>query len=452
MDNKTNIFKKKIISFFSFKSYLDFGEKNFLIGILFLPSALPIGIFFILNSLIIAFIFKIKPILSCKSNYLIFLSILIIVFNSLFASFNLNYETSPEIDKSIIWVNLFNWIPILIAYLGLQTYLIDDRQRYLFSSFLISGTIPVIISCLIQQFSNFHGPFETLYGTVIWYNRPLSDRNLTGLFSNRNYLGMWLTLSLPFAITALVNTKKIIFSKLTLFFITSLIIFFSIVTSSRNAAIGVLISFILIFGLKKFAQFSLFLLFGVFIFNYIFPILSDYSLLKITNIIEIEKFEKIFNFNTGFNAERIFIWKSAINFIFQNPIFGWGAGTFPNVFFNDGYFLIPFANIQPQHTHNIFLEMAYNFGLPLALILSGFFLKIFIKAFNFIDNYRYSLANNYLNKAWLASVAVILISHLSDMTYYDGKISIIFAALLAGLKNIAFQEDNYDNHLKMTTK
>ena len=100
----------------------------------------------------------------------------------------------------------------------------------------------MIISCLIQQFSNLHGPFETLYGTVIWYNRPLSDRNLTGLFSNRNYLGMWLTLSLPFAITALVNTKNIIFSKLTLFFITSLIIFFSINTSSRNAAIGVLIS------------------------------------------------------------------------------------------------------------------------------------------------------------------------------------------------------------------
>ena len=138
-------------------------------------------------------------------------------------------------------------------------------------------------------------------------------------------------------------------------------------------------------------------------------------------------------------------------FYFSKPIFGWGAGTFPNVFFNDGYFLIPFANIQPQHAHNIFLEIAYNFGLPLALILSGFFLKIIIKAFNFIDNYTYSEANNYLNKVWLASaVAVILLSHLSDMTYYDGKISIIFAALLAGLKNIALQEDKYVNHLKMT--
>ena len=41
---------------------------------------------------------------------------------------------------------------------------------------------------------------------------------------------------------------------------------------------------------------------------------------------------------------------------------------------------------------------------------------------------------------------------MSDMTYYDGKISIIFAALLAGLKNIALQEDKNDNNLKVTTK
>ena len=450
MDHNTNILNKKIVSFFSFKSYLDFGEKLFLLGILFLPSALPIGIFFMLNSLIIAFIIKKQSIFSCKSNYLISLSILIMIINSLYSSFNLNYESSLEIDKSIIWVNLFNWIPIMIAYLGFQTYLISNRQRYLFSSFLISGTIPVIISCLIQQFSNFHGPFETLYGTVVWFNRPLSDSNLTGLFSNRNYLGMWLTLCLPFAISALLNTKNIL-GKLTLFFITSLIIFFSISTSSRNAVIGVLISFIFIFGIKKFTQFSLFLFLGILIFNYVFPILSNYSFLKISNLIEIEKFEKIFNYNTGFNGERIFIWKSALNFIFQKPIFGWGAGTFPNVFFNDGYFLIPFANIEPQHAHNIFLEIAYNFGLPLALILSGIFMKIFIKAFNLIDNFKDGVSNKYLNKAWLASVSVILLSHLSDMTYYDGKISIIFAALIAGLKNISLKEDKDGNSLKMTT-
>ena len=33
----------KLISFLSFKNYLDLGHKLFLLGVFFLPSALPIG-------------------------------------------------------------------------------------------------------------------------------------------------------------------------------------------------------------------------------------------------------------------------------------------------------------------------------------------------------------------------------------------------------------------------
>ena len=83
----------------------------------------------------------------------------------------INYEPLLEINRNIIWINLFNWIPILIFYLGFQIYLINIKQRYLFSIFLISGTIPVIISCIIQKFFNINGPFETLFGTIVWFNR-----------------------------------------------------------------------------------------------------------------------------------------------------------------------------------------------------------------------------------------------------------------------------------------
>ena len=50
---------------------------------------------------------------------------------------------------------------------------------------------------------------------------------------------------------------------------------------------------------------------------------------------------------------------------------------------------------------------------------------------------------NHLDKSWLVSLTIIFISHLSDLTFYDGKISIIFAALFAGLKNIS-DEDNIE--------
>ena len=37
---------------------------------------------------------------------------------------------------------------------------------------------------------------------------------------------------------------------------------------------------------------------------------------------------------------------------------------------------------------------------------------------------------------------VFIIAQLSDITYYDGKISIIFSILLAGIKNIIEEKNN----------
>ena len=173
---------KRIIPFFSLKNSIDFGQRFFLLGIFFLPSALPIGAFFLLVALIISFIHNKEKILNCKWNYPIFLSIFLILISSFYATYIINNDPSSKISQWSIWLNLFNWIPILIAYLGFQPYLINDKQRDLFRAFLISGTFPVILSCFMQKFLSIHGPFETLFGSIVWFNRPLSISNLTGLF------------------------------------------------------------------------------------------------------------------------------------------------------------------------------------------------------------------------------------------------------------------------------
>ena len=41
-----------------------------------------------------------------------------------------------------------------------------------------------------------------------------------------------------------------------------------------------------------------------------------------------------------------------------------------------------------------------------------------------------------IDKYWVASSVVVTISHLSDITYYDGKISILIWLLLSGLRCI----------------
>ena len=44
--------------------------------------------------------------------------------------------------------------------------------------------------------------------------------------------------------------------------------------------------------------------------------------------------------------------------------------------------------------------------------------------------------DNLFEKAWFTSFFVLLCSQMVDIEYFDGRISIVFWILLAGLKNI----------------
>ena len=214
-------------------------------------------------------------------------------------------------------------------------------------------------------------------------------------------------------------------------------------SSSRNALLGIIISFLFIFGIKKFIKFCLFFFLGIFIIYLLVTLFSLINEISFGNFIQIGAFDKILNYNVGVNYPRLLIWRSTLSFILQKPFFGWGAGTFPDVFANKGHVIIPFLNLKHSHSHNIILELSYNFGIPLTLILISTFLIIFKKAFNNIKKFKINYNQNHLDKAWLVSLTIIFISHLSDLTFYDGKISIIFAALFAGLKNIS-DENNIE--------
>ena len=65
------------------------------------------------------------------------------------------------------------------------------------------------------------------------------------------------------------------------------------------------------------------------------------------------------------------------------------------------------------------------------------------KAFIKIKSAKNSLYEYKIHISFLASFVVFLIAHLTDITYYDGKISIIFAILLACLKNIIEEKKQF---------
>ena len=173
------------------KSSIDLGNKSFLLGTFFLPSALPIsGIFFIFSLIISYSNFKLIS-LKDRWNITLFISIGLIIFSTFNVSILRNPDILSNYNTSFIWINLINWIPIFFYFWGFQFYLRNYKQRIKFVKFLVSGTMPVLFSMILQKFFNLYGPFETFFGLIVWFQKPLKYNAVTGLFNNPNYTAVW---------------------------------------------------------------------------------------------------------------------------------------------------------------------------------------------------------------------------------------------------------------------
>ncbi len=412
------------------------GNKLFLVGVFFLPSALPIAALFLLISLLISFKSNESFSLRDKWNFPLFISIGLILFSTI----NISLINKPSIllDYPVfnIWINLFNWIPIFFFYWGFQNYLKTNHQRQIFGRYLLSGSIPVLVSMILQKFFNIYGPFKTLFGSIVWFQKPLAaNYGVAGLFSNPNYASVWLILILPFSILFLKNTKNYSVKNLFLLLLLSLIIYMILLTSSRNGILGILLTGILLFGYKKIMIISIPVI-SLISFDKFFGSLINkgkdfYNLLPFSSLIE-----KLTSIEFS-NSTRLLIWKSVLERIKERPFLGWGPSTFPFLHEkNNEIILDNKLKIVAVHSHNMPLEIAHNFGIPLSIILITTILLLLTKTSIYI--FLKLPKNNEISveKVWFASSAIIFVNHLTDITYYDGKISILISILFAGLKCI----------------
>ena len=95
-----------------------------------------------------------------------------------------------------------------------------------------------------------------------------------------------------------------------------------------------------------------------------------------------------------------------------------------------------------QHSHNILLEIAFNYGLPSSFLIIGGMLFILFKSssgFKF-NKKRITLKtkNNLFefDNAWIISFIIFFFLHMFDITYFDGRISLIAWILLSGMRQI----------------
>ena len=421
----TNIFKKKSID--------EYGFLLFLFGIFFLPSTLFIGILFLIPAAIIgSFLKKEISYLNDKWNYPFLLFGFLIIISAFSQNFILSNKYPDIWDPILSIYGLANWIPLIWFFWAFQSYLDSKRKRRLFGLVLLSGTFPVLITGFGQYFLNWTGPFETLNGLIIWFQRPIENPGgLTGLFNNQNYAGSWLNFVWPFCIAIFLDHRKDIFRKtIALSFLFSVAIA-AFLTYSRNAWIGLLTSLPIILGKKEIKY--LLLISTIVTFLLFFLLLPFFKGETQINLRSFLPSKILLEFSEeGYkelDVTRFEIFLSAIKLIKISPILGIGAASFSSIFFYE-------TNFWKGHSHNLLLELSISYGLPatiiffititLIILLSG--KKIFLKN-KLIDD-------SYFDKAFWAALFFFLISQLADIQYFDGKISIVAWIFIAGLKNI----------------
>ena len=296
----------------------------------------------------------------------------------------------------------------------------------------------------MQYWFKIYGPFEFLNGLVIWYNKPIEGTTdgVSGLFSNQNYTGLWLSIIWPFCVYFIKENKLLKIKKVLLILLGFSLIYLIFLTTSRASVLALIISMPIIFSFKLILILIFVILFLLIISNISLSFLSlkNYFVNQPIQLL-IEKFTTL-NIVDIQNSMRIKIWTNTLNFIYSKPIIGFGAGLFPIIYLtlNEDY--------NAQHSHNIILQIAFEYGIVASLVLSTFVFTLLFRSWLkiFINSKTYSRGQNSIEIFWFASTLVAVVSQLYDVTYFEGRVSILIWILLAGLKSII------DNNLQLSKR
>ena len=415
------------------------GLRLFHIGIFFLSGAPSISFLLLTISSIVASIKRKDNYLKDKYNLPFFLASIIMVINCIFITIRADFINN--INPSLAWIGILNWIPLFWFFWSFQIYLKNGILRIRAAKYFLIGSFPVIFSGFTQYFLGWYGPFDMFNKLIIWYQRPLSEgAGVTGLFNNYNYAGAWLSIVLALIIGLFFNEEKNKKLKFMILILIFAFVYMIILTTSRNALLATLITFILLIPIRRFKFLFISLLTGLFVFIFnLIPNLSSNIQNTIFTFLPSSFLEKIeLNSINAFQSfPRIELWLKSLKLIKTNLLIGYGGGSFSELYeISNGKFE------GMQHTHNIFLEIAFSYGLPSSILIIGAMLFILFKNINlyFLKENRDLLKNNYgflvFNKSWITAFLIFFFLHMFDITYFDGRISILAWILLAGMRQI----------------
>ncbi len=402
------------------------SSKSFYLGLFLLPSAFSLASIFLLISLVLIAFNNKNKFLNDKFNIYFLIGGFLMIVSSLIHTLRID-NLSYNLNSNLSWIGLANWLPFFWCYWGFKPLLNNPDKRKISSLILLSGTLPVLITGLGQSFFNWNGPLEVFNGLIVWYQRPIEGiTGLTGLFNNPNYAGSWLNVIWPFCLSVLLDKKQYLIKTISVYLFTFGISLSTLLTNSRSAWISFFIGSLFMFG-KSSLKFIiyLFIILTVIITSTIFPIFGEKIQYTFQSIIPNSMWLEFYDFQYS----RVEIWHKGIETVFNNPIFGTGASSFPEIFKLE-------TGLWKGHAHNLPLELIISYGIPAGLLILIPIFSIAYNSLNIIISSKGRQASSIYDQSWVSALVVLLISQMVDVQYFDGRISIVLWVLLSGVSNI----------------
>ncbi|WP_269622042.1 O-antigen ligase family protein [Prochlorococcus marinus] len=401
------------------------GLNCFHIGLLFLASSAFISAIFLLFSLIISSSHRFNVYLHDKWNYPL-----------LIAAFLMVLGCFRAYSGWLAWIGLVNWIPFFWCFWGFQPYLLSVDNRRKASLLLLAGSVPVVVTGLGQVWLGWSGPWVALNGLIIWFVAPGGQPlgRLSGLFNYANITGAWLAFVWPIALAFLLQPSLNWVKRGVAFLFGMSICIALILTNSRNAWGGMVLSIPFVLGSATWFWLIplLFTLLLPVVFA-VLPIVPFELQLFARKIVPEGIWTRLADISLSSNGSRplettrIFQWKEAINLFFQKPWFGYGAAAFSIIY--------PLRQgIWHGHAHNLPLELVVAHGLPVAILLVSMILVLLIISFKKCFLTVYHDRQSVFDRAWWAATFTLVFLHASDMPMFDSRINLAGWIFLSGLR------------------
>ena len=339
----------------------------------------------------------------------------------------------------LAWIGLANWLPFFWFFWGFQPYLRTSQTRRRSAYWLISGTVPVLITGFGQLWFAWEGPWQLFNGLIIWFISPGGQPigRLSGLFDYANIAAAWLVVVWPFSLAAVIQPISKPRNRIIALIFALAIVIALVLTDSRNAWGGLVLAIPFVLGpLSWLWLIPLMIIISLPVFFAVLPGINFELQQLARQLVPDGLWTRLndmrFVDSRPLESTRLSQWKVAIDLLKDRPWLGWGAAAFS--------LLYPLrTGLSHGHSHNLPLEVSVAHGLPVSAIIVfmvlGLLLTSLYRGILNVEKYiSTSIDVSIFDRAWWTATFLLVCLHGTDIPFFDSRINIVGWVLLAGLR------------------